>query len=188
MRQYPGPMAQVFNGIDDALASWIGQQPMFFVASAPLSADGHINCSPKGLPGNFAILDQHTVAYQDLTGSGAETSAHLRENGRIVIMFCAFDKRPRIVRLHGTGRIVRPQDPEFKDLEPHFADYLGTRSIIVVDVSRASDSCGYGVPAMEFLAERPNLPLDHEKRGREGLVEYQREFNTVSLDGLPALD
>lgn len=181
-------MAQVFDGIDDSLATWIGQQPLFFVASAPLSSDGHVNCSPKGLPGNFAILDEHTVAYQDLTGSGAETTAHLRENGRIVVMFCAFDKRPRIVRLHGTGRVVTPSDAEFETLKTNFTEYAGTRSIIVIDVSRTSDSCGYGVPTMDFVAERPNLPLDHDKRGAEGLADYRREFNTVSLDGLPALD
>lgn len=181
-------MAQVFDGIDESLAEWIGHQPMFFVATAPLAQSGHINCSPKGLPGNFVVLDPHTVAYQDLTGSGAETIAHLRENGRIVVMFCAFDKRPRIVRLHGTGRAVLPTDPEFAELSGQFDEYLGARAIIVVDVSRASDSCGYGVPTMDFVAERPNLPLDHNKRGVEGLADYRREFNSISLDGLPALD
>lgn len=180
-------MATVFDGIDSSLAEWIRKQHMFFVATAPLANDGHVNCSPKGLPGSFAVLDRHEVAYQDLTGSGAETIAHLRENGRIVIMFCAFEGRPRIVRLHGSGSVVEPSGPEFAELQEHFDPYAGVRSIIKIAVERVSDSCGYGVPKMEFAAERPNLPLDHDKRGSEGLVAYRREFNSRSLDGLPAL-
>lgn len=180
-------MAQVFDGIDESLTGWIQSQPLFFVATAPLSADGHVNCSPKGLPGTFAVISEHEVAYLDLTGSGAETIAHVHENGRIVIMFCAFDKRPRIVRLHGTARVVEPGSSEFEDLAQHFDDYLGARSIVRVKVERASDSCGYGVPTMNFAQERPNLPLDHNKRGTDGLEAYRREHNAVSLDGLPAL-
>jgi len=159
-------MAEVFDGIDERLAEWIAAQPLFFVATAPMSADGHVNCSPKGLPGTFAVLGENEVAYLDLTGSGAETIAHVKENGRIVIMFCAFTKRPRIVR---------------------FADYLGARSIVRIAVDRVSDSCGYGVPAMEFVRERENLPLDHAKRGADGLEIYRQDNNAVSLDGLPAL-
>lgn len=185
---YDRRVATVFDGIDDALREWIGHQPMFFVATAPSGDDGHINCSPKGLPGSFVVLDENTVAYLDLTGSGAETIAHVRDNGRIVIMFCAFDKRPRIVRLHGRANVVVPGDPMFSQLRPHFGDYLGVRSIIVVDVTRVSDSCGYGVPRMSFEEERPNLPLDHDKRGDEGLAEYRRENNATSIDGLPALN
>jgi len=180
-------MATVFDGIDSSLAEWISRQHVFFVATAPLANDGHVNCSPKGLPGSFAILNEHEVAYQDLTGSGAETIAHLRENGRIVIMFCAFEGRPRIVRLHGAGSVIDPSKSDFADLQQYFDHYAGVRSIIKIAVERVSDSCGYGVPKMEFAEERPNLPLDHEKRGSDGLVAYRREFNAQSLDGLPAL-
>ena len=108
-------MAEAFDGIDERLAEWIAAQPLFFVATAPMSADGHVNCSPKGLPGTFAVLDENEVAYLDLTGSGAETIAHVKENGRIVIMFCAFTKRPRIVRLHGTARVVEAGSAEFSE-------------------------------------------------------------------------
>lgn len=180
-------MATVFDGIDDALGSWLLAQHVFFVATAPSGDEGHVNCSPKGLPGSFVVLDENTVAYLDLTGSGAETIAHLRQNGRIVLMFCAFERRPRIVRLHGIGEVLTPDDPRFEELLPRFDDYLGARSIIVVDVTRVSDSCGYGVPNMTFVDERPNLPLDHEKLGPEGLVAYRIENNATSIDGLPAL-
>ncbi len=180
-------MGEIFDRIDDSLTAWIQAQPLFFVATAPSAGDGHVNCSPKGLPGTFAILGDRTVAYLDLTGSGAETIAHVQENGRIVVMFCAFDKRPRIVRLHGTARVVSKEAAEFAELSTHFASYQGTRSIIVIDVSRISDSCGFGVPTMEFAAERPNLLLDHDKRGLDGLEDYRKEFNAASIDGLPAL-
>ena len=180
-------MAEVFDGIDERLAEWIAAQPLFFVATAPMSADGHVNCSPKGLPGTFAVLDENEVAYLDLTGSGAETIAHVKENGRIVIMFCAFTKRPRIVRLHGTARVVEAGSAEFSELADQFVEYLGARSIVRIAVDRVSDSCGYGVPAMEFVRERENLPLDHAKRGADGLETYRQDNNTVSLDGLPAL-
>ena len=160
-------MAEVFDGIDERLAEWIAAQPLFFVATAPMSADGHVNCSPKGLPGTFAVLDENEVAYLDLTGSGAETIAHVKENGR--------------------ARVVEAGSAEFSQLADRFADYLGARSIVRIAVDRVSDSCGYGVPAMEFVRERENLPLDHAKRGADGLETYRQDNNTVSLDGLPAL-
>ena len=178
-------MGAVLDGIDDALATWLAEQPMFFVGTAPLSADGHVNLSPKGLAGSFAVLDEHTVAYLDLTGSGIETIAHLRENGRIVVMFCAFTGRPRIVRLHGNGRVVTPDDEGFADLVDRFPEHLGTRSVIVVDVTRTSDSCGYGVPTMAYESDRPVLDLDHAKRGAAGLEQYRRDRNARSIDGLP---
>ena len=180
-------MAKVFDGIDDSLRAWLDHQPVFFVATAPLAQDQLLNLSPKGLAGTFTVLDPTTVAYLDLTGSGAETIAHLRENGRIVLMFCAFDGRPRIVRLHGRGRAVLPGSPEFADLLPRFSDHVGTRSIIVIDVTRVSDSCGYGVPTMDYRADREVLDLDHAKRGADGLEDYRREHNARSVDGLPAL-
>ena len=178
-------MGSVLDGIDEPLAAWLAAQPVFFVGTAPLSADGHVNISPKGLAGSFAVLDEHTVAYLDLTGSGIETIAHLRENGRIVLMFCAFTGRPRIVRLHGHGRPVLPGEDGFDALVARFPEHLGTRSVIVVDVTRVSDSCGYGVPAMTYEADRPVLELDHAKRGPEGLARYRREKNRRSIDGLP---
>ena len=180
-------MAKIFDGIDDVLGSWLLEQHVFFVATAPSGDDGHINCSPKGLPDSFVVLDAHTVAYLDLTGSGAETIAHVRQNGRIVLMFCAFERRPRIVRLHGNSEVIVAEDSRFDELRSRFGDYLGTRSIIVVNVTRVSDSCGYGVPHMTFENERPNLPLDHDKRGVAGLATYRSENNATSIDGLPAL-
>ena len=178
-------MGTVLAGIDASLAGWLVSQPMFFVGTAPLAGDGHVNLSPKGLAGSFAVLDERTVAYLDLTGSGVETIAHLRENGRIVLMFCAFSGRPRIIRLHGRGRVVVVDDDDFADLVARFPEHLGTRAVIVVDVSRVSDSCGFGVPTMTYEADRPVLPLDHAKRGADGLARYRREKNAVSIDGLP---
>lgn len=178
-------MGSVLAGIDESLAGWLTAQPVFFVGTAPLSESGHVNVSPKGLAGSFAVLDEHTVAYLDLTGSGVETIAHVRENGRIVLMFCAFDGRPRIVRLHGRGRVVVPADDDFASLAARFPDHLGTRAVIVVDVARVSDSCGYGVPTLVYEADRPILPLDHAKRGADGLARYRREENAASIDDLP---
>jgi hypothetical protein len=180
-------MADVLDGIDDKLTAWLGAQPMFFVATAPLAADQHVNVSPKGLAGTFTIIDEHTVAYLDLTGSGAETIAHLRENGRIVLMFCAFDGRPRIIRLHGRGRVVLPGDGLFDELLGRFSEHPGVRSIIVVDVDRVSDSCGYGVPTMSYEADREVLDLSHAKKGDDGLADYRARMNATSIDGLPAL-
>lgn len=180
-------MGAVVDGIDESLAQWLESQPVFFVATAPLADDGHVNCSPKGLSGTFTVLDEHTVAYLDLTGSGVETIAHLRENGRIVLMFCAFEKRPRIVRLHGSGRVVLEGDDAFAELLPRFSEHVGARAVIVIDVQRIADSCGYGVPAMTYQADRDVLDLDNAKRGADGLVRYRQEKNAVSLDGLPGL-
>ena len=180
-------MGKVFDGIDQALGGWLTSQPMFFVATAPLAADGLVNCSPKGLLGTFAVLDARTVAYLDLTGSGIETVAHLRENGRIVVMFCAFDGRPRIVRLHGTGHAVLPGQDGFDALAARFSSHPGVRSVIVVQLSRISDSCGYAVPKLAYVQDRDLLDLDATKKGPEKLAVYRAERNTDSLDGLPGL-
>ena len=180
-------MADILDGIDDKLVQWIGQQPMFFVATAPLAAEQHVNVSPKGLAGTFTVIDENTVAYLDLTGSGAETIAHVRENGRIVLMFCAFDGRPRIIRLHGRGRVVLPADAEFAALIGRFTAHPGVRSIIAVDVERVSDSCGYGVPTMSYDSDREVLDLSNAKRGDDGLADYRARKNATSIDGLPAL-
>lgn len=178
-------MGSVLDGIDASLATWLMAQPVFFVATAPLAEDGHVNCSPKGLAGTFTVVDETTVAYLDLTGSGVETIAHLHENGRIVLMFCAFEHRPRIVRLHGRGRVVLPGDAEFDALAARFSSHLGTRSVIVVSVTRVSESCGYGVPTMTYKQDRTVLDLDAAKRGVTGLADYRREHNAESIDGLP---
>ncbi|MFZ5653438.1 MAG: pyridoxamine 5'-phosphate oxidase family protein [Pseudomonadota bacterium] len=180
-------MAKVFAGIDDELAAWIGRQQMFFVATAPLAGDGLINCSPKG-GDSFRILGGNEVAYQDFTGSGVETIAHLRENGRIVIMFCAFEGAPKILRLHGRGTVLTPGDPGFDTLAGRFRPNPGTRAIIRVAVQRIADSCGYAVPLYEFRAPRDILDRWSEEKGEEGVRAYQRANNRRSLDGLPGLD
>jgi hypothetical protein len=188
-------MAKVFDRIDDHLRDWIGRQRLFFVGTAPLAGDGHVNVSPKGPIESLAVLDDHTVAYLDVVGSGAETIAHLRENGRIVVMLCAFEGPPRIVRLHGRGEIVQTDDPRFEELMERAgfdADVLAQRSIIVVEVHRIGDSCGYGVPLMSYEGQRPHQRLSAEKRlrtqGPDAYDAYQREKNAESIDGLPAVD
>lgn len=180
-------MGKVHQSIDDRLRSWIEAQPVFFVATAPLSADGHINLSPRGLRDTFAVLDGHTVAWLDLTGSGAETIAHLRENGRVVVMFCAFEGAPDVVRLHGRGRVMLRTDPEWHSLAARFPEKKAARAIIVVDVTRVSDSCGFGVPLMQYTGERGLLDAWAERRSPEQITDYQRTRNPTSVDGLPAL-
>lgn len=178
-------MGSILDDIDPSLEAWLAEQPVFFVATAPRSDDHLINLSPKGLAGTFAVVDPRTVAYLDLTGSGIETIAHLRENGRIVLMFCAFEGRPRIIRLHGRGRVVLPGEAGFDDLLGRFSAHPGIRSVIVVEVSRVSDSCGYGVPTMAYQQDREILGLGAAKKGEEAMGAYRRERNATSIDGLP---
>jgi len=180
-------MGRVYDAIDSRLADFIRAQPVFFVATAPLAAEGHVNCSPKGNRGDLVILDGQRVAYQDLTGSGVETIAHLRENGRILLMFCAFEGPPHIVRLHGIGRVATPGDPTFEDLSRHLPHRPSTRAIVSVDLERISDSCGYGVPLMSFRAHRENLDHWASQKGADSLASYRADHNAVSLDGLPGL-
>lgn len=193
---YAGAMAKTFAEIDDSIRRWIEQQRMFFVGTAPLAGDGHVNVSPKGPIGSLRVLGPKRVAYLDVGGSGAETIAHIRENGRIVVMFCAFEGRPRIVRLHGRGRVVTKWDEGFAELlaEGGFEDASlpeARRSIIEVEVTRVSDSCGYTVPLMSFEGERNHHELSVGKRlrtmGAGGYEEHRLRTNAVSLDGLPAL-
>jgi hypothetical protein len=179
-------VGKVYDGISPELAVWLGQQRMFFVASAPLDARGSVNCSPKGLD-SFRILGPREVAYLDLTGSGVETIAHLRENGRIVFMFCAFDGPPKIVRLHGTARVAEAGTAEHEELRSHFGGHPGIRAIIRASVMRISDSCGYAVPRYEFTSERDTLTRWAEAKGPSGLETYRREKNARSIDGLPGL-
>jgi len=179
-------MAKTYDSISPDLARWLEQQHVFFVATAPLAVDGHVNCSPKGMDA-FRILGPHDVAYIDLTGSGAETIAHLKDNGRIVFMFCAFDGAPKIVRLHGIGRVAEPGSGTFDDLRSRFPNYAGARAIITAAISRVSDSCGFAVPRLDYVEERDTLEKWAVKKGAEGLIEYRREKNSSSIDGLPAL-
>ena len=185
-------MAKVFDGIDARLAGWIERQPVFFVATAPLAGDGLVNLSPKGETGTFRVVDEHTFAYLDLVGSGVETIAHLQENGRVCVMLCAFDGRPSIVRLHGTGRVVASDDPGFDAALAGFGEAAARRrpylrAVIVVDVARVSDSCGYGVPVMEVVQERETIDTVWGSRDDERIAAYRAKNNAVSLDGLPGL-
>ena len=183
-------MGKSFELVDDQLASWLVDQPVFFVATAPLSADGFVNCSPKGNRGEFAVIGSRSVAYLDQTGSGVETIAHLRENGRIVVMFCAFSGPPRIVRLHGVGRTVLSDSPEFEPLAQHMNGELGVgvRSIVRVDLTRISDSCGYGVPLMTFDEHRPTMDRWSNRKGPDGIRDYWAQKNHYSIDDLKGLD
>jgi len=179
-------LGKSYPEIDSNLAKFIQQQHVFFVASAPLSEKGHINLSPKGLD-SLRILGPRTVAYLDLIGSGVETIAHVKENGRIVLMFCAFQGPPNVLRLHGRARVVRPSRAEFSELAGQFSSHEGTRAIIVVDVTRISTSCGYAVPVMKYENERTQYPAWAHKKGPEGLKVYEREKNARSIDGLAGL-
>jgi hypothetical protein len=183
-------MAKIFEEINGKLATWIEAQSLFFVGTAPLAGDGHVNVSPKGDLRWFRIIDPRQVAYLDFVGSGAETIAHLRENGRIVVMFCAFDGPPRIVRLHGIGAVLLPGDQGFGDLLASFdPPEHALRSLIRIDVDRISDSCGYGVPLMRFEGRRTQYDdwVDSQVR-KNGLEAYVAEENVESIDGLPAID
>ncbi|KZS84960.1 pyridoxamine 5'-phosphate oxidase family protein [Mycobacterium persicum] len=180
-------MAKVFSHIDESLREFIGNQAMFFVATAP-SDGGRVNLSPKGYRDTFAVLDDHTFAYLDLFGSGTETIAHLRDNGRITIMFCSFTRNSRILRLFGTGRVVRPDDAEFDSLRTHFkALHPGTRAAVVVDIDRIADACGFAVPYYELVDERPVLDAHLAKASEETYVRLV-ERNQHSIDGLRGLE
>jgi hypothetical protein len=179
-------MGKVFEQIDEKLAGFIEAQKMFFVATAPLSGDGLLNLSPKGLD-SFRILGPRQVAYLDLTGSGIETVAHLRENGRVVFMFCAFEGAPRILRLQGRGQAFEPGEPEFEALRPRFPELPGVRSIIRADVERIADSCGWGVPLYDYKGQRDTLVRFAEQTGPEKIRRIQQGVNVKSLDGLPGL-
>ncbi len=179
-------MGKEFEVIDDKMRAWVARQPMFFVATAPLSDDGLVNVSPKGHD-SLRILGPNQIAYLDLPGSGVETIAHVKENGRIVIMLCAFDGPPRIVRFQGTGSAVEPGDADFDALLAEFPAFPVVRSVIRIDVSRISDSCGYGVPLMDFKADRESYYNYVEQHGVESIQAGMRQENAESLDGLPGI-
>lgn len=178
-------MGAVIEQLDDAMVEWISKQHVFFVASAPTEG-GHVNVSPKGYD-SLRILDPLTVAYLDLTGSGAETIAHIRENGRVTIMFCAFEGPPRVLRLFGTGEVHPVGTDGFDDLEGLFPDVPGARAIIRIALDRIQTSCGYAVPFMDYREERPTLIQWAERKGDDGLAAYWTDKNSASIDGLPAL-
>jgi len=189
-------VAKVYDGIDEHWRDWIARQSLFFVGTAPLDGGGHVNVSPKGPIGSLKVIDDNTVAYLDVVGSGAETIAHLRENGRIVVMLCAFQGPPRILRLHGRGEVVLPEDESFAELRAAFgfdspSIEEARRSIVVVHVSRVSDSCGYGVPLMAHEGEREHHAKSTAKRvrtmGAQGYEDFSRVRNAESIDGLPAM-
>ena len=179
-------MGKIRSQIDDVAREFIEAQHVFFVASAPLDTAGHVNLSPKGLD-TFRILGPTTVAYVDFTGSGVETIAHLKENRRIVLMFCAFQGPPNIFRLYGHGRVVEPHQAEFAALAESFPDHENARSIVVVELTRVTDSCGYGVPLFKYEGERTQLHAWARHRGPEGLRAYREEKNRRSIDGLPGI-
>ncbi len=177
-------MGKFFDSILPAHEAFIRKQKIFFTGSAPKGGEGHVNISPKGLD-SFRVLSSFRVAYMDIVGSGNETSAHLLENGRITLMFCAFDGPPNILRLYGKGYTVLPGDPEWNDLAPLFELRLATRQIIVADIDKVQTSCGFSVPLYEYTGERDHADKWAEKKGAGGLELYKAEKNRVSLDGLP---
>jgi hypothetical protein len=179
-------MGKVIEALDDGLIEWIERQPVFFVASAP-SEGGHVNVSPKGHD-TLRVLSPTSVAYLDLTGSGAETIAHTRDNGRITIMLCAFDGPPQILRLFGTGTPHPVGTGRFAELAPRFPDLPGARAVIEVELERIQTSCGYSIPFMDLREERPTLQQWAERKGDDGLRAYWAEKNASSIDGLPALE
>lgn len=181
-------MGKVFDRIDDKLRTFIAEQPMFFVGTAP-SEGGHVNVSPKGYRDTFAVIDDHTIAYLDLFGSGSETIAHLRDNGRITVMFCSFTRTARILRLFGTGRVVRPDSAEFASLREHFGTgHTGIRAVVAVSVDRVADSCGWSVPYLDLVEERSILDEAHTRRTDADFARRISGDNSVSIDGLPALE
>jgi len=181
-------MGKVLEAIDSAARDFIAAQQLYFVATAPSGATGHVNVSPKGHADTFTVIDDHTVAYLDLTGSGAETAAHLRDNGRITVMFCAFDGAPNILRLQGTGRVVVPGDAAYDELVALFPPRDGTRAVVVVDVTRIANSCGFAVPTYDYVEDRDLLEAWAGSRTPQRLRDYRNSKNAVSIDGLAAFE
>lgn len=177
-------MGKLYESLKPDLRDWLVRQKVFFVATAPLANDGHVNCSPKG-GDTFRVLNDSEVAYLDLTGSGIETVAHLQENGRVVIMFCAFFGPPKIVRLHGVGEVIYPNHPDYSHLSGCFQAHPGTRAVIRVKLTRISDSCGHGVPLFDFVAPRDLLDQWLVSKGAGGLADYRTMKNQTSVDGIP---
>jgi pyridoxamine 5'-phosphate oxidase-like protein len=180
-------MGKDYQEIDDSLRRWIERQHLFFVSTAPRSDDGLVNCSPKGLYG-LRILGPRRLAYADIGGSGIETVAHLKENGRIVIMLCAFEGPPKIFRFYGQGQVVEPHNEEFTSLVDCFGEMPSVRNFITIDIERIRDSCGYGVPFYQFKGERDSMRNWRASKTDQEILEYRAERNEKSLDGLPGLE
>jgi hypothetical protein len=178
-------MGKAIPELTPELERFIAEQPLFFVASAPLAASGHVNLSPKGLD-TFRVLSPKRVAYLDLTGSGNETAAQLAENGRITLMFCSFSQNPKILRLYGHGETIQPGSSRWAELSAEFPHFSGARQVVVVDVTRVQTSCGFGVPRLEVATDRDALLKWAEAKGPSALREYRAEKNARSIDGLPA--
>jgi hypothetical protein len=176
-------MGRTYDALTPDLLRWMREQRIFFVSTAPRGDDGHVNCSPKG-GDTLRILNDTQIAYLDFTGSGVETIAHLQENGRIVLMFCAFAGPPKIVRLHGKGEVLYSTHSQFAELASHFSHTRGARAIIRIKITRISDSCGYGVPLYQFVRDRDALDKWIQAKSPDELVEYRRKKNTLSIDGI----
>jgi len=179
-------MGKLYTELDSVLVEFIEQQKMFFVGSAPLSADAHVNVSPKGMD-CFRILDSRTVAYLDVTGSGVETISHVKENGRLIFMFCAFEGKPLTLRLHGRGDVIESHEAEFAELRPLFPELPAVRSMIRLRIDRIADSCGWTVPLYEFAGTRDYYDKYAQSKGAEGIQAGQLESNMESIDGLAGL-
>ncbi len=177
-------MGKLHDAIKPAHKEFIQKQHIFFVSTAPLSADGRVNLSPKGLD-CFKVLGENKVGYMDLISSGNETSAHTLENGRITMMFCSFEGAPNILRLYGKGFTVLPETPEWEQYAPHFTIYPSTRQLIIADIDLVQTSCGFGVPLYNYAGERDIHFEWAEKKGADGLHEYVQQNNLKSLDDLP---
>lgn len=180
-------MGRSFESITEPMTAFVQRQHLFFVATAPSGEEGHVNLSPKGLD-SFRVLGANRVAYLDLTGSGAETIAHVRQNGRITFMFCAFEGKPDIVRFYGSAEVHRAGDPVFDELRSLFGDHDAVRSIITADIDRTSSSCGFAVPFMDHAGDRHTLEKYFENKSDEDVETYWVEKNQTSIDGLPAVD
>jgi hypothetical protein len=184
-------MGKIYEGITPRLRAFIEEQKVFFVASAPLAGDGHVNLSPKGREGTLAVLDEHTLTYLDFGGSHAETVAHLRENGRITLMWCAFTGPPKVLRVHGRGTPIFRDDPRWPSLIGHFAgaDGPAARAIVLIEAVMVSDSCGFAVPFMDYREERTQHAQHFGRKSDEEFAAYcaSKPHNGTSIDGLPAL-
>lgn len=174
--------------LDSSQITFIRNSPLFFVSTAPLSPTGHINCSPRPVDSRFFINSPTEIGWLDLIGSGIETVAHLKENGRIVVMFCSFSEQPQILRIHGKGQVFEPGQPRFAEITSGFSNDLGTRAVIIIRVERVSTSCGYGVPMMDFVSHRSNIEQWLEFKGTDGLDVYKRKHNVSSIDALRGLN
>lgn len=179
-------MGKLYEELTPKLIEFISEQKLFFVGTAPLNQEGHVNISPKGME-SLQVLDNKTVAYLDVTGSGVETISQIKENGRLVFMFCAFEGKPFILRLHGQGSVIEKDDDEFQTLENHFVELPGVRSIIKLDITRIADSCGWNVPLYNFAGTRDYYQNFADKLGPEGIRKGQLASNMSSIDGLPGL-